>query len=34
VSPSLARHLPKHRLLSAWIRGRLDGLVQHLQSRT
>lgn len=31
VSPGPARHLPKHRTLSAWIRRRLDGVVDGLQ---
>lgn len=34
VSPPLARHLPRYRSLSAWIRRRLDSLVDHLQTKS
>lgn len=31
-SPALARHLPRHRVLSAWTRRLLDAIVEHVQA--
>ncbi|MEU1970530.1 CFI-box-CTERM domain-containing protein [Microbacterium sp. NPDC019599] len=33
LSPTLARHLPRYRGVSGWVRRRLDAVVDHLQTR-